>query len=143
MDIRLLVPHSGAMCLLDRVLHSDSDTLCAEVTIRQSSVFLQKDGVGAWVGIEYMAQAIAAYAGTMAHLEGHPIKVGFLLGTRQYDCSQSHFTIGMVLQIKVRHTLQVANGLSSFDCRIHEGEILMASATITVFQPDNLNEYSS
>src|ERR1051325_2359742 len=62
-DIRSLLPHTGRMVLLDRVIAADADNLCAEVTIRRDSVFFDGSGVGAWVGIEYMAQTIGAYAG--------------------------------------------------------------------------------
>ena len=62
-DIRMLVPHDGQMVFLDRVLATGSDSLCAEVAIGPDSVFFDGAGVGSWVGIEYMAQAIAAHAG--------------------------------------------------------------------------------
>ena len=61
-DIRSLVPHAGPMVLLDRVISVDEDSLLAEVRIRSDSLFCNTDGVGAWVGIEYMAQAIGAWA---------------------------------------------------------------------------------
>ena len=51
-DIRSLVPHAGAMLLLDRVVSADADNLLAEVRIRSDSLFCNADGVGAWVGIE-------------------------------------------------------------------------------------------
>ena len=59
-DIRSLLPHSGPMVLLDRVIAADEESLCAEVRIRENSLFCNADGVGAWVGLEYMAQAIGA-----------------------------------------------------------------------------------
>ena len=74
-DIRSLLPHSGTMVLLDRVVAADADSLCAEVAIRPDSLFCNADGVGAWVGIEYMAQAIAAHAGYLARLRGDAVKV--------------------------------------------------------------------
>ena len=73
-DIRSLVPHSGTMVLLDRVISADENTLCAEVVIRPDSLFYADGGVGAWVGIEYMAQAIGAYAGYRARLRGEFIR---------------------------------------------------------------------
>src|SRR5450830_981789 len=81
-DIAMLVPHAAPMLLLDRVLRVDAETLCAEVAIRPDSLFYGERGIGAWVGIEYMAQAIAAYAGYHAQQRGEPVKIGFLLGAR-------------------------------------------------------------
>ena len=142
-DIRLLVPHDGQMVLLDRVISCSAEALCAEVTITGASVFFDGAGVGAWVGIEYMAQAIAAQAGYCALLRGEAVKVGFLLGARRYQCSAPSFPLGSVLQVHAHHVLQGENGLGAFDCRIvHSGSgAVLATATITVFQPDNVNEF--
>ncbi|WP_307732400.1 hypothetical protein [Massilia sp. MB5] len=81
---RSLVPHAGPMALLDRVLEADEESLCAEVAIRADSLFYAEGGVGSWVGIEYMAQAVAAHAGYLARQRGEAVKPGFLLGSRRY-----------------------------------------------------------
>ena len=142
-DIHTLVPHSGAMSLLGRLLAADEETLDAQVTIKPDSMFCDGSAVGAWVGVEYMAQAVAAHAGHAAKLRGEPVRVGFLLGTRRYTCSVAAFAVGSVLNIHVQRALQAENGLGAFDCRILEaGEGReLASATITVFQPDNVEEF--
>jgi len=78
-DIRQLVPHSGQMVLLDRALQADADCLVAEVRIHEGSMLGGPDGVGAWVGIEYMAQAISAHAGWHALQRGEEVKVASCL----------------------------------------------------------------
>ena len=144
-DIRSLLPHSGAMVLLDRVVAADADSLCAEVAIRPDSLFCQSHGVGAWVGIEYMAQAIAAHAGYLARLRGDAVKVGFLLGSRRYECSRPNFALGSILRVRIERVLQGENGLGSFECRIDaldvEPGVALATATVTVFQPANVNDF--
>lgn len=134
-DIRALVPHSGPMVLLDRVIAADEESLCAEVTIRSDSLFCTATGVGAWVGLEYMAQAIGAYAGYIAYLRGEAVKIGFLLGTRRYECSRPFFAIGTRLQIYVKRIFQSENGMGSFECRIEDGGDRLAEVTLTVYQP--------
>lgn len=140
-DIRSLVPHAGPMVLLDRVLAADADSLCAEVTIRPDSLFCSNGGVGAWVGIEYMAQAIAAHAGYAAHLRGEPVKVGFLLGARRYECARPSFAVDSVLRVEVRCLLLADNGLGSFACHIDDGNGVAATATVSVFLPTNVDEF--
>jgi predicted hotdog family 3-hydroxylacyl-ACP dehydratase len=135
LDIRRFLPHSGAMVLLDRLLEAGTEELLAEVTIRQDSLFCDGQGVPAWVGVEYMAQAIAAYAGYAAQLRGEAVKIGFLLGTRRYEAGCPGFAVGSVLQVHVQRLLQADNGIGSFECRIHAAGQQLASATITVFQP--------
>ena len=142
-DIRELVPHSGAMVLLDRVLSADAENLCAEVAIHAGSVLYDaaSAGVGSWVGIEYMAQAIAAHAGYLARLAGAPVKIGFLLGARRYEAQVPLFAAGSVLQVHVQQALQGENGLGAFECRIEMAGAVLAQATITVFQPEDAKQF--
>lgn len=144
-EIGSLVPHSGAMVLLDHVIFVDSENLIAEVKIGQDTVFFDGDCVGAWVGIEYMAQAIAAHAGYLSSLRGDSVKVGFLLGARRYECSRPSFRLGSVLKVSVQRILQAENGLGAFECRIDDSqdstETAVAVATITVFQPENVDDF--
>jgi predicted hotdog family 3-hydroxylacyl-ACP dehydratase len=134
-DIRALVPHSGPMVLLDRVISVDAESVCAEVRIRQDSLFYLDGGVGAWVGLEYIAQAIAAYAGYHAALRGKPVKIGFLLGTRRYECVRPSFALGSVLMVRAKRVLQADDGLACFDCSIDDESGRLAGASVTVYQP--------
>lgn len=146
-DVRSLLPHSGAMVLLNRVLSVDRESLCAEVHISRDAVFFDEadEGVGSWAGIEYMAQAIAAHAGYLSSLRGDPVKVGFLLGARRYECSRPSFPLGSVLKISVQKILQAENGLGAFECRIDDDQdstgTAVAVATVTVFQPENVDDF--
>ncbi|MGB8640505.1 MAG: hotdog family protein [Pseudolabrys sp.] len=140
-DIRSLVPHAGPMVLLDRVISVDEDSLVAEVCIRSDSLFCSAGGVGAWVGIEYMAQAIGAWAGYTAQLRGEPVKLGFVLGTRRYDCSRPIFILGSILRVHVLRVFQDENGLGSFECSIDNEEGRVVTATVTVFQPPNVSDF--
>jgi len=140
-DIRSLVPHTGAMLLLDRVLAADADSLCAEVVIRADSLFCADGGIGSWVGIEYMAQTIAAHAGHLARLRGQPVTIGFLLGSRRYDCARPVFAVGSVLRVFARCLLLAGNGLGSYECRIEDDHGIVATATVSVFQPADAEQF--
>lgn len=143
-DIRTLVPHAGAMVLLDSLVSVDADNLCAAVAITEQTMFCRDGEVGAWVGIEYMAQAIAAHAGWLALQQGEAVRIGFLLGSRRYECSAPAFTQGMVLHVHVHMEIKNENGLGAYHCRIEDaaqpGQVL-AQGTITVFQPENIDEF--
>ena len=143
-DIRSLVPHTGAMVLLDSLVSVDGDNLCAAVAITERTMFCRAGEVGSWVGIEYMAQAIAAHAGWLALQNSEPIRIGFLLGSRRYDCAAPAFTQGTVLHVHVHMEIKNENGLGAYHCRIEDaaqpGQVL-AQGTITVFQPENIDEF--
>lgn len=132
-----LVPHAGAMCLLDRVIAAEGERLSAEVVVPAQGLFSHDGGVGAWVGIEYMAQAVAAWAGWQARAAGQPPRIGLLLGTRRYSCSQPRFAAGQRLQIDIERGYQADSGLGQFDCRIHADGVELASAVLTVFGPED------
>ena len=133
-DIRSLVPQRGPMVLLDRVISAGEEELCAEVRIRPGSLFCGEDGMGAWIGIEYMAQAIGAYAGYTARLHGERVRIGLLLGTRRYVSSCNNFPMGSTLRVYVQRILQNENGLASLECRIEGEQWRLATANLTVYQ---------
>ena len=135
-----LVPHSGKMSLLDNIVEYRDGWLRAEVSITADSMFADKQGVPAWIGLEYMAQAVGAYAGWQERLKGGPPKLGFLLGTRKYLCSTDYFAIGTKLIVTVQLEMEAANGLNVFQC-ILQGEGVEASANLNVFQPDDPGKF--
>lgn len=133
--IREFLPHEPPMVLLDRIVSYEEPKLVTEITIRPGIPFYDENGVPGWIGLEYMAQSVAAYAGVQAHLREAPPSIGFLLGTRAYKCAVTQFPLGVKLKILVE-SLFVDSGLASFSCCI-EIESPIAFATINVYQPDN------
>ena len=132
-DVAVLIPHSGDMVLLDRIIDYDDQGLTAELVVRGDGLLGGDESVPAWAGIEYMAQTIAAYAGMMARQADEPIRLGFLLGTRRYNSNVAAFKVGSTLTIWVKKIMQ-DNGLGVFDCRI-QGEDVELTATLNVYQP--------
>ncbi len=130
------LPHRGAMRLIDRLLAADEEQAVAEVDVPADGLFVSDGQVGAWVGIEYMAQTIAAWSGARARRRGAAPKAGFLLGSRRYQSHRAAFHVGCTLRIEVRCELIGANGLGQFDCRIKtvQGETV-ATAMVSVFEP--------
>jgi len=135
-----LVPHSGLMSLLDRIVDYGDDWLEAQVDISDSSLFLEELGVPALVGLEYLAQAIAAFSGVEEQLKGDKPKLGFLLGTRKFECSTDYFKLGQTITLKVQREMKAENGLHVFQC-VLSGEGLSATATINVFQPEDASKF--
>ena len=135
-----LVPHSGRMSLLSAILDYGDDWLQAEVVITAESMFADAQGVPAWIGLEYMAQTIAAYSGLKERLQGGRPKIGFLLGSRKYLCNAERFAIGQRLVVTVSPELQGSNGLNVFNAELH-GEGISASAVVNVFQPDDADRF--
>ena len=135
-DIDQLIPHSGNMILIDRLLEADDDSATAELTVINDQRFSgPADQVPAWVGIEYMAQTIAAWAGYKAHCHQVPLRLGFLLGSRRYTCNTPAFECGTTLTITIEKVFDEDSGLASFNCAI-QGSNVEAHANLNVFQPN-------
>ncbi len=140
-SLKSLLPQTGAMCLLDRLLMVSDESATAQLQIRSNSLFSQSDGsVPAWVGLEYMAQTIAAWSGYHCLRQGEPIRVGLLLGTRRYGARSAVFEGGAVLTIRAEKLFEAANHMCVFDCVI-EGSVELARARLNVLLPPDLRPY--
>jgi predicted hotdog family 3-hydroxylacyl-ACP dehydratase len=128
-----LVPHGPEMTLIERLTEYSPRRSVATVTITPRSRFVEGDGVPAWVGIEYMAQTIAAHAGYEGRLRGQPPAIGFLLGTRAYRSDIGVFPLGVTLTISVEPLVTDAK-LGAFQCAIATDRVV-AMAVLNTYQP--------
>lgn len=142
--LHALLPHAATMLLLNRLVAVDEDSAWAEIDITPASLFHDGTGVGCWIGIEYMAQTIAAYAGYHARQRGDTARIGFLLGTRRYECRTAQFTTGSTLLVTAHQLPHSGHVLGAFACTIEDKQTreTLAEATVTVFQPDNAQEFT-
>lgn len=130
-------PLSNRMCLLDTIKDIQDDVFSAAVVLNENSTFADVDGVPGWLGIEYMAQTIAAFAGAKASVNQQPIEIGFLLGSRKYHSEIEKFPFDKEIVIHVKEILQDESGLGVFDCSIEIENNTVASAKLNVFQPND------
>ena len=128
-----LVPHKPPMLLLDRVLAHEADSVTCAVTIAVGSPFVEDGRVPAVIGIEYMAQSVAAYAGLLAYAQGRPPRIGFLLGCRELTLATDVFRVGDTLTVTARRTWG-DRALGNFACRVERDGQLLASGTLNVYQ---------
>ena len=142
LPIEGLVPHAGAMCLLDRLISHQAKVTVCRVTVREDSLFACPEGIPAHVGIEFMAQAIAAHGGALDRISGEPVKVGFLLGTPRMVSHVDFFKHGMTLMVEAREDWGDEE-LLRFDCCIRDAAdgTLLQEAGLNVFQPRDLAGY--
>jgi predicted hotdog family 3-hydroxylacyl-ACP dehydratase len=130
-----LLPHAGDMILIDEVLGFGEEEIRTRINVRAGGLFNRPDGsLPAWVGIELMAQSVAAYAGCQARMKGEPVELGFLLGTRKFECNVEHFPVSSELLIHAQRSLQDDNGMGVFECHL-TGPGIQASARLNVYRP--------
>jgi predicted hotdog family 3-hydroxylacyl-ACP dehydratase len=129
------LPQTGDMCLLDRIIAADAEMLVATTVFTSKSLFCRDGRIGAWVSLECMAQAVAAWAGYQGFLRGSAPQIGFLLGTSRFDCRRPWLPAEQLLRLKVRKEIQMQDGLGQFTGQTLENDELIASAVMTVFSP--------
>lgn len=135
-----LIAHSGDKILLDRIVGYDDECLTAVATVKSNSVYLKGDSEPSWMGLEYMSQAVAAFAGIRARKVNDEPKIGMLIGTRRYQSSLLTFPVGLQLTIESKVLLEDENGLCVFQCAMISDEVI-AEANLNVYQPPNIQQY--
>lgn len=124
------------MLLIDHVLEAGEDGIKVAATVDPAAWYADADGaMPTWIGIELMAQAIAALVGLTARAKDLPPKQGMLLGTRSLTARIPAFPAGARLVVAAKEIFQEANGLAAFDTRIELDGVTVAEATLKVFEP--------
>lgn len=140
-----LLPHSGALVLLDRIVAADDESLTATAQVTADGLYNQGDTVPAWVSMEYMAQAVAAFAGLEPYHKGETIPLGFLLGSRRVEFNRPSFSVGSVITVTVKKILQDDSGMAVFECLLTgedtHAQGIQASARLNLYQPTDSDAF--
>jgi len=136
--IRELVPHEGALLLIDEVLASDDDHIRAVAVVRKDCPFwVHERGIPGYLAFEFMAQAISAQDGLERRKAGQAPQLGFLLGSRKYAVATDWFADGERLEITARAVLNEGE-LRAFACTVSgRGNPGLATALVNVYRPDD------
>jgi len=148
-----LLPHRGPAVLLDRVLaHDERETVCL-VRVDASALFAREDGsVPAWIGLEYMAQTIAAHGGLLDRRLARPPRPGLFLGSRRLTFAADRFERGAMLRAHARPvrgaaasgSLAGGSRMMAFECALHAGDAdserpdVLVSGILNVYLVDDL-----
>ena len=136
--IEALLPHAHPMILIDRVIGWDGQAIETALVVRADAPFFERGkGIAAHIAIEWMAQSCGAFVGLEALAEQRPVRVGFLLGTRDFTADQPWFLEHDL--VTIRAELVFRDGETGvFDCRVRCRDALAARAQLTLHQPTDL-----
>jgi predicted hotdog family 3-hydroxylacyl-ACP dehydratase len=134
-----LLPHRAPMCWLDELVEIGAESITTRLVIRDTAPFYETEfGMPAWVGLEYMAQTVAAFSGHERVTCGLQPQIGLLLGTRHYRSSVGYFRLGAVLDVHARLLLRDESDLVAFACEIRCDGAVLAQADVKAIRPDDL-----
>jgi predicted hotdog family 3-hydroxylacyl-ACP dehydratase len=140
--IDTILPHRGTMLLVDGVSACGDEALTAYATVRGDAWYADEDGaMPAWIGIELMAQGVAAHVALLAMRAGGRARPGVLLGTRSYKAHESAFARDARLTISVQEVLRSDAGHSAYECTIDHDGTRYADAVIKVYQPGDFHTF--
>ena len=146
LTIEKLLPHRAPMILIDGVEEFDFEkkTLTAWTRFDSTSVFYnaQTQSVPAYVGIELMAQSIAAFSGIFCRLvKNEEPNVGFVLGSRAYENFVGEFELGKRYTIRIAEEF-LEQELGLFSCAIFgEDGALLAKGEVNVYRPASAKSF--
>jgi predicted hotdog family 3-hydroxylacyl-ACP dehydratase len=122
-ELLSFMPHRGRMLLLDRIKEYDMEehSIEAEYLITEDCLFYDSAaaGVPAWVGFEFIAQAISAFKGLKDRAEGKQPGMGFILSVSQMRIDIPFFPAGNIIEIKAKEICHMDSVYTL------EGEILL------------------
>jgi predicted hotdog family 3-hydroxylacyl-ACP dehydratase len=120
------------MLLLDEVVAAGPGFISCRASIRADSTFLEHGTVPSLVAIEYMAQTVGAFAGLQARSQGLPVRIGYLLGTRELVLDVDSFRLGDELLVEARHQFG-DDRIGAFDCKVVLRSKIVAAACLNVY----------
>lgn len=134
--INQLLPHDEPMILVDRAISVEETSIHCQVDIGPHCIFFDPESqtAPAYLGIEFMAQSVAAWSGYHSLQKGQQPPIGFLLGSRRYKALCDEFTLGQTLDIYAEQLME-DNGMAVFTAKIEFNGELMAQCQLNVYVP--------
>jgi predicted hotdog family 3-hydroxylacyl-ACP dehydratase len=129
------------MLMVDRVVDWDPASATVSATPSTEGWYAEAGGMPSRIGIELMAQAIAAHVSILAWSKGEPPKMGVLLGSRAYRATQPYFAAGAELMVKAVKTFKDDSGMGAYDATIAHAGAQVAKARILVFEPPDFEAF--
>lgn len=118
-ELPLLLPQTGAMRLLERVISDEQGvTLCA-ARIGVGTPLCREGRAPAWLAVELLAQAMAAQ-GALAGGAARERR-GFLVGARRIELRTRGFVSGEALWVRAQH-LRGETGFVVCECALGSGD---------------------
>jgi predicted hotdog family 3-hydroxylacyl-ACP dehydratase len=145
-EIAARIPHSGPMCLLDRVLSWNNETIICEANNhRDTGHPLARDGaLDTVAAIEYAAQAMAVHGALIAEntasiTQSDGPKMGYLASVRDVSCAIP-FLHELVAPLRIEATrLMGEETRVLYEFKVSAGEQLCAQGRAAVVLDAGIN----
>ena len=118
---REYLPHEPPMVLIDEVIYVDDNKAVTRCYVNRNGVlspFLNENGdLPAFFALEIFAQSVGVWNGYMQKESKNKIKIGMLLGTRNFKIKSTFFKIGTGITTIVQQNMSDGT-LANFEGKI-------------------------
>ena len=137
-QIQALVPHQGAMCLWDNVLHWDAQHIVLQANSHRDARHPLRTGAALHAVhlCEYGAQAMAVHGGLRGAASGQPARAGLLVALRgvQLHCVRIDDLHG-ALECEAEVLVESADSQQYAFHIFHEGRLLAEGRAAVMLRP--------
>jgi predicted hotdog family 3-hydroxylacyl-ACP dehydratase len=133
-EISSLIPHSGAMCLIDTVVMWDETTITCVTDSHRApdNPLLRHNRLATLHAFEYGAQAAAIHGGLIAQTSGSAVPYALLATIRKAQMFTQWLDTEMKsLTVFATHVFGDSAG-TIYDCHVAVDDRLLASARLTM-----------
>ncbi|WP_455211396.1 hypothetical protein [Kaarinaea lacus] len=133
-EICSMIPHAGAMCLLDRVLSWDETSIVCQSTSHQNphNPLIKNGKLSSIHAVEYAAQAMAVHGCLLANAKGEQLKPGYLAALKEVQLNVTYLQdLPEPLTIKAEQ-LMAGGGNLMYTLEVSTGGKVIATARATV-----------
>ena len=141
-EIETLIPHSGAMCLLDEVIQWDEKkiTCISRSHLDTNNPFCRNHHLSVYALIEYGAQAMAVHGGLLNKRLNNTINEGYLAALRDVQIKKNNIS-DIESELYIEATQQMASeGNMIYESSITAENEIILSGRATVIAVYHKNE---
>lgn len=139
-----LIPHSGKMVLLSRIISHDISKreVVAQFDVEESCIFYDDElgGIPNWVTFEIMAQTLSSLTGITNRVKGLKPLAGCILSINNFKAEKEVFEKGSVLTINIREDFRDEEShVFKYYCSVSQnGKADLVTTDITVLETENI-----
>ena len=143
-DVIQLIPHSGKMALLSRIVSHDISKreVVAQFDVEESCIFYDDElgGIPNWVTFEIMAQTLSSLTGITNRVKGLEPLAGCILSIANFKAVKEVFEKGSVLTINIREDFRDEEShVFKYYCSVSQDEQAdLVTSDITVLETESI-----
>ncbi len=130
-----LVPHRGAMLLIDEILEVDDVSAVTKSRVARTWPMADEEGVSPLIFVELAAQTAGVCNGweRIRKLGADSEQIGWLVAVKRADFYMEHLPFGLSITARAENTM-IFDKFREVTGRLHHGDQLLAEVVLQLYQ---------